>query len=607
MGMIKYNIEERDGFLIMGDLPHDCIFNKVRTGCGGTSIALRNTENYVIAVPTTELIINKCYPTSNGQIWNSEDFKAGKSPVENLFGLYGNLNGKLKAELTNYLSTLNPKKIMCTYDKLPKILEIIDGKEYRLLVDEYHNFLKQYSFRENAINGILDNFRKFKSFCFLSATPIESNLKPGALSGVTEYIANWEDIQKIKIVPKKTNKPYMLIAGIIQAYQRQGFITVGGDKRSNEAYIFMNSVADIVKVLGQTHLTNENCRVICADTEKNLKKLNGFAISNSASKSKQFNFITCKSFEGADFYSETGLCFVVSNVQNANTLVSIDIDLPQIAGRLRNKDNPFKNLVVHIFNTRKDDLFADYADMEKEAKRQLQYAQERADSFNKLSDGAKKQQRKEVEKNSIYLKYAKDQDCFVVDDLLFKVNLYEYKLIHEIYSSGKCLLGEYEKAGLDNAPIDWILLDDKFLNALGKKPTFLEAFERYTSLTYTLDLQEKREIEERFSFIRKAYSDLGEDEVKRLRTAGAVKQALLKREIEKEPNCSEMFALLSKHITVGRFYSKSDLDSICETFNFKSIKRLKTWYDIEGKTQRVDGNPTYGYLVKSVLPLFSNV
>ena len=60
--MIKLDIQERDGFLIMDDFPKNCIFNKVKTGCGATTIALTNDENYIIAVPTTELVINKCYP-----------------------------------------------------------------------------------------------------------------------------------------------------------------------------------------------------------------------------------------------------------------------------------------------------------------------------------------------------------------------------------------------------------------------------------------------------------------------------------------------------------------------------------------------------------------
>ena len=120
--MIKYEIKERDGYLAMDDLPHDCIFNKVRTGCGGTTIALTNDENYVIAVPTTELIINKLNST------------------ENLFGLYGNFTLALKDGLINYTKQSEIKKIMCTYDKIPLLLEHVNGKDYRLLVDEYHNY-----------------------------------------------------------------------------------------------------------------------------------------------------------------------------------------------------------------------------------------------------------------------------------------------------------------------------------------------------------------------------------------------------------------------------------------------------------------------------------
>ena len=63
--MITYKISVKDGYMVDSDLPHNCIFNKARTGCGGTSIALNNGENYVVAVPTTELIINKCSPMTD--------------------------------------------------------------------------------------------------------------------------------------------------------------------------------------------------------------------------------------------------------------------------------------------------------------------------------------------------------------------------------------------------------------------------------------------------------------------------------------------------------------------------------------------------------------
>ena len=116
--MIRLKINERDGYMVDSDLPHNCIFNKARTGCGATTIAIRNNENYVIAVPTTELIINKC---------NSE---------RELFGLYGNFTASLKNRLKEYIKTAKQIKIMCTYDKLPKLLEYINANDCRLLVDE---------------------------------------------------------------------------------------------------------------------------------------------------------------------------------------------------------------------------------------------------------------------------------------------------------------------------------------------------------------------------------------------------------------------------------------------------------------------------------------
>ena len=131
----------------------NCIFNKVKTGCGATTIALTNNENYIITVPTTELIENKCYPTKdadgNVKFWKKHERRAGLSPVvNNLFGLYGNFTLELKKKLKDYLSSVGVKKIICTYDKIDKLMEFINPKDFKLTIDEYHNFLKQYSFRD---------------------------------------------------------------------------------------------------------------------------------------------------------------------------------------------------------------------------------------------------------------------------------------------------------------------------------------------------------------------------------------------------------------------------------------------------------------------------
>lgn len=576
--MEKYEIKEKDGYMIMDDLPHNCIFNKVRTGCGGTSIAIGNSENYVIAVPTTELIINKC---------NSE---------KELFGLYGNFTVSLKNKLKDYIQTAEHIKIMCTYDKLPKLVEYIDTNDCRLLVDEYHNLLKLYLFRQAAINGVLDNFRAFKSFCFMSATPIETELKPKDLDGVPEYVADWKEPLQISLLPCQTNKPYQFVINVISKYKLQGHFEVNGHK-SKEIYFFLNSVKEIANIISKCELTNDNCRVICANDSNNQKKLGDIQISNSLSPAKQFNFITCKSFEGADFFSETGLCFVVSNVHVKHTLASIDIDIPQIAGRIRNKENPLRNTVVHVFNTKQDDLFANYEEVKEEAFKQLEIAKERVMAYNAFSPEAFKQQAKEV-RDSLYIRY--NNGTFEVNDRAVKYILYEYKLMHQIYKSKENLADAYTFAGFNYGKIEWKKLESKEIDKCGKKPTFAETAQRYYDLQYSFDNM-KAEIERQYPFIREAFQLLGFQEIRKLRSKKAVEEALLQAKLANRPSRSEMFKLLSRKIEIGGFYQTADLQAICGQFNLSKIKELREWYNIKSGTQRINGVPRSGYWIKSLI------
>lgn len=146
-------------------------------------------------------------------------------------------------------------------------MEFIDAKEFKILIDEYHNLLKQYSFRDKAINGVLAHFKEFKSYCFISATPIPNNLKPAIFNDIPEYIANWNTTDEITVYPYHTNTPYMIAAKFIKTYQSKDCLNVNGVE-SKEAYFFINSVTEIKAILKQTQLTEDNYRIICADNPK---------------------------------------------------------------------------------------------------------------------------------------------------------------------------------------------------------------------------------------------------------------------------------------------------------------------------------------------------
>ena len=133
--MSELKINSNNGFLQMEDLPQNCIFNKVVTGCGGTTIVLFNERDYIISVPTTELITNKTGLTEAGvTIIKSPD----GIKTQSVFGLFGEFTNGVQKELKQYVASPGTKKILCTYDKVRQLIRFIEPQQYQILIDEYH-------------------------------------------------------------------------------------------------------------------------------------------------------------------------------------------------------------------------------------------------------------------------------------------------------------------------------------------------------------------------------------------------------------------------------------------------------------------------------------
>ena len=589
-------IESNDGFLHLNDLPHNCIFNKVVTGCGGTTVVLQNTEDYVIAVPTTELIINKTNITIAG---------VSKEPYNGIypFGLFGRFDDALP-KLKDYLNSSGTKKIMCTYDKVPRLMEYIQPSNYRLLIDEYHCLLKAYSYRQKAINGVLDNFRKFKSFCFMSATPILPSFKPNCLADVKEIQADWgNSLDKLIVELQQTNKPYALVANIINAYKRDGFITSKEGVRSYEAFFFINSVTDIVAILKHCNLSNEEVRIVCANNDENERKLSGYTISNSRSPNKMFNFITSKSFEGADYKSDTGLCFVVSTQSNPHTQASIDTDIPQIAGRIRTKDNPFRNFLVHIFNTnyKKLNLDMTYEQMEAKTNAALEKAQKTVEFFNSATDKDVKDNLRDNFRQNInkwYMSYDSIKDKFILNDILPKLELYNYLVNQRIYKDGISVSKSYEDNGIETSVADYLKVEDSIST---QKLSFKDAFLRYAKIMSDDPLSPARLLlEEQQPLIREAYHKLGGERVRNLRYIKKSVEAALSC-LDDDKNKEQKLAQLIVRLipTAATITVSSALNKLSQAYNEIGISRkpkskeLHQWFDCSDPySKRIDGKPT---------------
>ena len=91
--------------------PVNCLLHKGKTGCGGTEMVLNNERNTIIAVPTKDLIKNKIEP--NAQRKERRDY------------ILGVMEGIEEYQIMNYIEQYKVKKIMVTYDSLPKVMKII--------------------------------------------------------------------------------------------------------------------------------------------------------------------------------------------------------------------------------------------------------------------------------------------------------------------------------------------------------------------------------------------------------------------------------------------------------------------------------------------------
>lgn len=409
------------------------ILNKGICGCGGSHLALTNQENYIVVVPYVNLIVNKTLQLNK---------KAGKEVVIDIWG-----GLPFESRLSDYLinADIPAKKIICTYDSFPKVAEAVRGYKFKVLVDEYHTLLHSYSYRDEAIDNLLRTVKKFDYVTYMSATPLEWDYTPEELKDVnmTEYV--WEGSTKIKPQRIKSTQPYGKILSIIQNY-RLGLVPKTKEGIKSECmYIYMNSVNAIMNVIKNAKMTKDEVRIICADTSLNESKLEGYPIGSPSDPEKMFNFITRSAFEGCDIYSATGMTYIVTNHSSNSTLLDISTDITQIVGRIRTESNPFKNEVVHIYNTCLAEL------SEKEFDEALNNGINQSNSliaiYNALIEDDQRNALKTLYKDGKQMTYVtfNNEGKAVLNDIKIKSERYKYKEVRLSYESGLTIRDKYSR------------------------------------------------------------------------------------------------------------------------------------------------------------------
>lgn len=405
------------------------IVNKKLTGAGLTSFALENNQPTVVVVPTVALIQNKTnqYPNNRRK--------------EGVIGLYGDVSVN---DVVASLKNMAVPKIMVTYDSFWKLREVIDDS-YHIVVDEMHLLLTAYSYRSKAINTLLSMLAVYSKVSYISATPVKPEYLPPCLADLPYTELEWENIIPVTVYPSQYKKPLSAVYNIIKNY-KLGLMKING-VRSESGYFFLNSVTHILTIIKKSELRPSEVRIICSDNDENRQKIktklgDNYKIETALDHEKLINFVTSNSFEGVDFYSETGACFVVSTNASKYTLVSLDTSVYQIAGRIRSIENPFRGHIFHLFNENPLKLTQDQFDEIVADK--IRATHEYLQDFKNASDAHKKDIIKDVTGlDSNYL-YEPTGNMLDFDHLKHKSDLHVWDCVIKPYQSGLHIITSYK-------------------------------------------------------------------------------------------------------------------------------------------------------------------
>ena len=474
--------------------PSKCIINKQLPGCGFTEYCINGPENVILCSPRKMLLKNKKDQHPNDVYLVINEMESDTNIDKDISKITVNRSSekslsdkdklllveeekkkrelirlKIKTEIENYYynycySQRKPCKILVTYDsyKLIKIIleELEIFQSFYTVIDEFQSILHDARFKSNTELSFLTYLAQSPTTYFVSATPMMDEYLEmlDEFKDLPYYELDWEVKDPSRIIRPDLKVLTMKSVGtkaeeIIKTYKEKHFEEIvvlrdGIPTRviSDEAVFYVNSVNHIISIIKKNELIPEECNILCSNTPENLKKIKRklgkeFTIGDvplKGVKPKMFTFCTRTVYLGADFYSLCARSFIFSDSNSDCLAVDISEDLPQILGRQRLFDNPWKNTALFFYR-----VTADYKDMtgkdfqekinnKRKVTENLLIAYEDSKSFSVKHDLAKTYQNnaRAFNYNNDYVAVNKVADSF--GNIILKPVLNNLVLVNEI-------------------------------------------------------------------------------------------------------------------------------------------------------------------------------
>ena len=420
--------------------PVKCIINKQLPGCGFTEYCLRGPENVILCSPRRMLLKNKkdqhsrdVYLVINElekEVAVDKDLsKIDKSvsrgdqfmeKMDEIVNGKKTVYNRLMNEIKDYLNERKylgdkPCKILVTYDSYRIVKDILESlgifQSFYTVIDEFQTILHDSKFKSDTELEFLDILKQSHSALFVSATPmLEEYLNMlDEFDGLPYINMDWASQDPSRVLKPALKVLSMMSVGtklpeIIQSYKDGNFESavrmVNGYPTkivSDEAVFYVNSVNHIVSIIKKCDLQPEEINILCSNTPENLKRIQKrlgkrFTIGEvplKGVKPKMFTFCTRTVYLGADFYSLCARSFIFSDSNIDSLAVDISEDLPQILGRQRLFENPWKNEATFYYRSTCDYRKISQEEFDKELERKKKATSDLLSAFSTALDDVK--------------------------------------------------------------------------------------------------------------------------------------------------------------------------------------------------------------------------
>ena len=420
------------------------ILDKQIPGCGFTEFCLTNNQDLVLMSPRKILLENKydqhkedlyyvinSYEKIVGQDRDITRDNKSQKILEELMNnseetnevkkkkleFYLHLKNELLGYITSRRSASKPFKIIVTYDSFYLVKQVLkdlneDLNQVQFIVDEFQSIFTDSTFKSSTELNYLESIKNIKRLCYVSATPmLESYLRLiENFEKLPYYELDWKSddpmrIKKPKLAIKSSQSAITTAKNIINSYLSGDYEyklvrNSEGDPEkyySKEAVIYMNSVNNILNVIKSTKLSPEQVNILCADTPENQNRIKrklgkGFTMGKVPLKGqphKMFTFCTRTVYLGADFYSNNARSFIISDANIDTLAVDISLDLPQILGRQRLVENPWKDEAEFYYKSTCNNKIITKEELESRIDFKLNETKKLLSAFDEVSEGNK--------------------------------------------------------------------------------------------------------------------------------------------------------------------------------------------------------------------------